>query len=420
MAESHLYPARSHKTLPRRQPPASHMRFFKKPAAIPSWQQGILAVLLAVLESRPGQDFFAYKAVAFVLEMFDYSLHKMLFSAFLFASTASATCLHGLSMFKRSEEAEGDVEVKTFGYGPLNGPFNWASLGPENEACKSGANQSPINIDDSVTVMSEKPSLNIPPQEVEFENLGTTIEIIVNGTTTVAGSDFQLVQFHMHTPSEHHLNGEYHPLEVHMVHQGVADPTQLAVIALMFQVSAGESSSIIRSLSGSISAISTPGSKTTLPSGIDFRDVEARIAESDVLQYTGSLTTPPCAEGVTFMIVRDPLHVSVADFNAIKAVVKFNARFIQNSLGTVNMLEVGSVAGTAGALHPLGLEGEVSPLNGTVNGTGNGTANGTVNATANATEPERAMSVGQRFTITELHGLPTKVPAVVVARKRKY
>ena len=75
--------------------------------------------------------------------------------------------------------------------------------------------------DDSVTVMTEKPSINIPEQEVEFENLGTTIEVIVNGTTTVAGSDFQLVQFHMHTPSEHHVNGEYHPLEVHMVHQVV-------------------------------------------------------------------------------------------------------------------------------------------------------------------------------------------------------
>lgn len=75
--------------------------------------------------------------------------------------------------------------------------------------------------DDSVTVLTEKPVLNIPEQEVEFENLGTTIEVIVNGTTKVAGSDFQLVQFHMHTPSEHHVNGEYHPLEVHMVHQGV-------------------------------------------------------------------------------------------------------------------------------------------------------------------------------------------------------
>jgi carbonic anhydrase len=66
----------------------------------------------------------------------------MLFSAILLASTASATCLHGLSKFKRAET----VEVNTFGYGPLNGPFSWAGLAPENEACKAGKNQSPINV----------------------------------------------------------------------------------------------------------------------------------------------------------------------------------------------------------------------------------------------------------------------------------
>jgi carbonic anhydrase len=66
----------------------------------------------------------------------------MLFSAIFLASTASATCLNGLSKFKRAET----VEVNTFGYGPMNGPFNWASLAPENEACKSGKNQSPINV----------------------------------------------------------------------------------------------------------------------------------------------------------------------------------------------------------------------------------------------------------------------------------
>lgn len=73
----------------------------------------------------------------------------MLFNTLLLASTASATCLHGLSMFKR---AEGEtVEVNTFGYGPLNGPLNWASLAVENEACKAGSNQSPINIGMSLT-----------------------------------------------------------------------------------------------------------------------------------------------------------------------------------------------------------------------------------------------------------------------------
>ncbi|KAI4929430.1 uncharacterized protein J4E92_005094 [Alternaria infectoria] len=265
----------------------------------------------------------------------------MLFSALLLASTASATCLHGLSKFKRADT----VEVNTFGYGPMNGPFNWASLAPENEACKSGMNQSPINIDATITAASGRPVLDIPDAEVIFENLGTTIEVVVNGTTSYAGTNFRLVQFHMHTPSEHHINDEYFPLEIHMVHQGVDDESQLAVIALMFEISSGDSASMIQSLSSSLADIATPGTKTTISSGIDFTDVVETLKTSDIQTYSGSLTTPPCAEGVTFLIVKDPLPVSVEDFNAIKKIVKFNSRFIQNTLGGENILEIGAAAG---------------------------------------------------------------------------
>ncbi|USP82618.1 uncharacterized protein yc1106_09892 [Curvularia clavata] len=291
----------------------------------------------------------------------------MLFKTLILASTASATCLHGLSIYKRAEA----VEKAKFGYGPLDGPFNWASLAPENEACKSGKNQSPINLDNTVSLASVKPQLSVPPvDEAEFLNLGTTIEVKANGTTKVGDTDFQLVQFHMHTPSEHHIGGEYHPLELHMVHQGVADPTQLAVIGLMFQVSAGNSSSIISSLSSSLPEVATPGATTNIKGGIDYTDVLAKIESSDILQYSGSLTTPPCSEGVTFMIVKDPLDVSVADYNAIKQIVKFNSRFIQNALGGENVLEVGTLAGTAGAIMPGAVGGNstvpTTPGNATV------------------------------------------------------
>lgn len=157
----------------------------------------------------------------------------------------------------------------------------------------------------------------------------------------------------------------------------------------MFQVSAGESSSIIKSLSSSISAVSAPGSKTAIPGGIDFTDVLAKIQSSDILQYSGSLTTPPCAEGVTFLIVKDPLDISVADFNSIKSVVKFNARFIQNSLDAkLNMLEVANLAGTTNALTPPVIE----PI----------AENATV--TGNVTAEAAPMTKGQTFTVTELHG----------------
>lgn len=294
--------------------------------------------------------------------------------------------MHGLTMFKkRAEAAGGEVKIGNFGYGALDGPFNWASIAAENEACKTGTNQSPINIDQSITAAAAKPVLDIPQQEVEFENLGTTIEVIVNGTTTVGTEQFRLKQFHMHTPSEHHLNGEYHPLEVHMVHEGVADATKIAVVALMFQVASGESSSIIKSLASSVSAISVPGTKTPIAAGIDFADVTAKIASSEVLQYTGSLTTPPCAEGVVFMIVKDPLDISVADFNSIKKVVKFNSRYIQNSLGQANLVEVGQKAGTAQAFPVPKKEATAAKPNGTA-------------------EAAAVMTPGHRFTVTELHG----------------
>jgi carbonic anhydrase len=166
----------------------------------------------------------------------------MLFPTLFMASTVSASCLHGLSMFKR---AEGAVELPSFGYGAENGPFKWADLAVENEACRTGTTQSPINLDTSTAARAsnpvvtrrqavegnegangtapsaDRPVVDIPAQSVVFENLGTTIEVVMNGTTKFQGADFRLVQFHMHTPSEHHVDGEYFPLEVHMVHQAV-------------------------------------------------------------------------------------------------------------------------------------------------------------------------------------------------------
>lgn len=65
-----------------------------------------------------------------------------------------------------------------------------------------------------------------------------------------------------------------------------------------------------------------------------------------LFQYTGSLTTPPCAEGLTFLITQQPLPLNVVTFNSLKSVIKFNSRVTQNILGEANLLEVG--AGSVG------------------------------------------------------------------------
>ncbi|KAF1958708.1 carbonic anhydrase, partial [Byssothecium circinans] len=258
----------------------------------------------------------------------------MLFNTLLLAGTASASCLHGL--YRRAET----VEISQFGYEHNNGPLVWAGLAPENEACSTGTNQSPINIDSQIKPAASKPVLNIPNGPVEFENLGSTIEVVVNGTTTFDGKQFQLAQFHIHTPSEHRINREYSPLEVHMVHKGVEDPSQIAVVALMFELTTQNSDPIIAGITPSLSKIAQPGTKTPIEAGVDFSNVVKHIADSNVLQYSGSLTTPPCSEGVTFLVVEQPLGINVPDYNAIKKVVKMNSRLTQNILGGDNIIKV--------------------------------------------------------------------------------
>jgi carbonic anhydrase len=281
--------------------------------------------------------------------------------------------MHNLQKFKR-QESEG-VRINTFGYTGLIGPFNWAALEPENEACKTGSNQSPINLDDTISLATEAPVVDIPEQEAEFENLGTTLEVILNGTTSFAGSDFRLKQFHMHTPSEHRIGEEYFPLEIHMVHEGVADPNSLAVISVLFDIaSTGEQGlDLLSALGPNIATIATPGTKTPV-TGLPFEELIQHVQTTPLFTYTGSLTTPPCAEGLTFLITQQPMKIDVDTFNAIKKQIKFNSRYTQNALGGDNLIAIAQLAGTAEQLVP----GEI-PAAGL-----NATASASASATATA------------------------------------
>ncbi|KAF2735162.1 carbonic anhydrase [Polyplosphaeria fusca] len=326
----------------------------------------------------------------------------MLFKTLLLASTVSASCLHGLSKFKRAEGEEGTVEVGQFGYTGMIGPLNWASLAPENEACKNGVNQSPIDIDGSVTKATEAPVLDIPEQAVEFENLGTNLEVVVNGTTKFAGSDFRLRQFHFHMPSEHRIGGEFFPMEAHFVHEGVTDANSIAVISVLFQMSTDAANPIISGLQPHLSAIATPGTKTAIEGGLDFTSLIEHVQTTPLLQYTGSLTTPPCSEGVVFLITEQPINVDVAAFNEMKSIIKFNSRVSQNTLGQMNIIEVGAVSGTEQA-QTVDIEAEIKKQ----------AESGVAQEEAVAGEAAAPVTKGQTITISELQGQPTHIVGVV-------
>ena len=156
-----------------------------------------------------------------------HNMRTILSLAFLTAPSilfAHASCIHGTTLLRR-EVNGGKVQTSAFGYDDETGPLVWAGMNPNNTACHAGHNQSPIVLNASTP--------DAPPVAVTFhsthgaelENLGSTLEVLgVNGTTNFQGRDYYLKQFHFHTPSEHRLDSEYYPLEMHMVSTLQAKP----------------------------------------------------------------------------------------------------------------------------------------------------------------------------------------------------
>ena len=137
----------------------------------------------------------------------------------------------------------------------------------------------------------------------------------------------------------HEAAGKSSPLHPTYLHSlTLTTDGSIAVIATHFQLSeTGETTSLLTEATSKIDEITTPGTITeTGP--IDFAPFVAAINAQSMSQYTGSLTTPPCAEGLQFFVTTKQLPINVATFNKIKAVVGFNARFTQNTPGQDNLL----------------------------------------------------------------------------------
>ncbi|KAJ7919425.1 carbonate dehydratase [Mycena leptocephala] len=249
---------------------------------------------------------------------------KMLRAILALASliSVSANCGHGTSFYPRDE---GHVNVSTFGYSGILGPLAWAGLSPANCACARGS-YNPPSVD-----------------AAEFENLGSTLEVpLSKGNITFNGVPFDVKQFHFHTPSEHRINDEYYPMEMHIVSQ--SKNGSITVIAVLFQLDPnGNTTQLISSVVLNLADVVDPGSVTTT-GPLDFGPIADAVASLPLYQYAGSLTTPPCTEGVTFLVLARPLPLDVDTYNNIKAVLKFNARYSQNTPGKANLIQVAAEA----------------------------------------------------------------------------
>jgi carbonic anhydrase len=205
------------------------------------------------------------------------------------------------------------AEPVTFEYSGDFGPAFWAELSPAWSACSgAGGRQTPVDISPSGSLPTlpilTALQLSLRPTPIELVNNGHTLELEYEpgSTLTFNGVVYDLLQFHYHTLSEHTVDGFRYPMEQHAVFR---DPRtgNLAVLGMFYQV--GATSSFL-------------GSFTDLPLRKGQRVESARTinladsltATDSYFAYSGSLTTPPCSEIVTWLLLKTPAQMSQTQF----------------------------------------------------------------------------------------------------------
>jgi carbonic anhydrase len=144
---------------------------------------------------------------------------------------------------------------------------------------------------------------------------------------------FELLQFHFHTPSEHSLGGLRHAAELHLVHKSTTNPNHLVVVALLFQRHPDHKSQLLDEvLTGyaNLPNASNPGSNITWHLNL-ASDLKLLRKEPYLYAYEGSLTTPPCSENVTWLVLSKPLNALAQQLTALHTIMGSNARPTQLS-----------------------------------------------------------------------------------------
>lgn len=215
-----------------------------------------------------------------------------------------------------------------WGYTGAEGPSHWGDLNPEFAPCKTGHRQSPIDIRNA-----QKADL----PAIEFMYRPSPLDIIDNGHTImvnyapgsfirVNGKHYQLKQFHFHRPSEEKINGKTFDMAAHLVHADEAG--NLAVVAVLLQQGADNpfAHEVFKFF---------PAEKEKEVKHDDVTINVTGLLPADKGYYTfdGSLTTPPCSEGVTWFVLKHPTTVTAAEIAQFSRLYRDDARPTQPTYG---------------------------------------------------------------------------------------
>jgi carbonic anhydrase len=227
----------------------------------------------------------------------------------------------------------GSAAPAQWSYGGDTGPAYWHALDPAYAIARDGKAQSPINIvtaDLTVNDALTRPLVSYRETPFEIENNGHTIELTplaAGNALTLDGETYELRQFHFHTPSEHRFDNAAFAMELHLVHENSrGDP---AVIGVMIAEGA---------YNETLGDVFEDLPRETAGAGSPKREAAVNLAElfaagGEMYRYDGSLTTPPCTEGVKWSIAVEPIAMSRPQIEAFRSLYRGNNRPVQNRYG---------------------------------------------------------------------------------------
>ncbi|CAN5595781.1 carbonic anhydrase family protein [soil metagenome] len=185
------------------------------------------------------------------------------------------------------------------------GPAYWGTLQPAFAAC-SGREQSPVDIPADAPVRAEDVAYDYQPSALTIADNGHAIQVDYDeGSSVVIGdASYHLRQFHFHSPSEHTLDGDPADMELHLVH--ASDEGALAVIGVLL-VEGTPANTALEPIWAHLPDAPGPA---TLIEGVLVDAADLLPDDRSYYAYPGSLTTPPCLEGVTWHVLAEPLELS--------------------------------------------------------------------------------------------------------------
>ncbi|MDN3922282.1 carbonic anhydrase [Roseateles violae] len=230
----------------------------------------------------------------------------------------------------RPEPAAHGAAAAHWGYAGEAGPEHWAGLSADNRLCASGTRQSPIDIREGIKVELEKIRFDYRPSGFSVLDNGHTVQVDLapGNALQVMGRRYELQQFHFHRPSEERVNGRAYEMVAHLVHQD--GQGRLAVVAVLLERGAdGRPHPLVQTVWNNL-----PLEKgEALPGPGQLDPLQLLPAERGYYTYMGSLTTPPCSEGVLWMVMRQPVALSAQQIAIFAKLYPMNARPVQAGAG---------------------------------------------------------------------------------------